>query len=332
MDLPSSDQKAVLKKINETAAWARWPVPYVLQPAPEPRNTLALHWIARAAQNAASFPRLVRAWPGESRRVLPVPDVAQSPLGLKEWPPRRPLYKAILSLEETAKLRFHDGTSIEQFAFEAKTNPDMARERLAGSGLHRFMADVLKIAESYSLLNYETGDTVWDWYNFYREIVYLSEARKGLLAEAERLSDSLSIDAAAWSKKTDSGAFEATTVKRSKKKWPIYAPFSPNPIDKYHMTGTKTLGSIRKEFTDSCRVRGLRGSVRWSPSGVGLEVGGQQWALVELAETFNHGQVRFCVACGEPLEGRRQRQTCGATCRSRKQRGKTAVTTGISGS
>lgn len=289
LDLPPEWQVKVLSEIQEAEAWA-WS-PGVVDITDEPQTNIVG---IDPFKNLWKFPRLVRAWPGSSRRVLPVPDVDSPRVSSKPetWPPTKPLYKSILSLEKTARLQY------------------------SPQGLKPFMDSILKIAENYSLLDTANGDSLKDWCDFYTEVVYLDEIRRQIFANADI------DDKQIWLQRYNGVEFESNVIKRTERRcWPGAVTWltQGNPARYWVMAGG-SLQALRKDVAESCRSRGLRGDVKWAPWGVGLDVGAKQWSLVELSEAFGHNDIKRCVVCSNPVEGREHTLTCSSRCRQIKSR------------
>lgn len=296
LDLPPERQRIVVKKIEENGG-RPWPT-YMSQS--NGRNPTAIHEGNNPLLNEVQFPRLVRAWPGESRRfkVVPAVNASEFPEPLKEWPPTKQVHKAVLSLKSYVKRHFED------------------------KELGCLMGAVLGIAEKYSLLNPSTGDSLDDWLSFYTEVVYLDELRKEIFSRADV------DDRRVWHAKINQHELETLVDKRTRERcWPCADGWKTQGYgSRYSVFGEMvSLKEIGEMVYRSCRVRGLKGSVQWAPWGVDLDVGAQQWALVEIAESFVPGSVKLCVICGKPYEGRQGSKTCSSTCRSNKKRQRDAA-------
>lgn len=324
LDLPPAWQTSLLAKMQREKSWAWTPIQNEPAVVPQSRPDHAQPHMAFHM----AFPRLVRAWPGLSKRVLPIPQI---PLSQKEdkrevWPPKTPLYKAILRLQETAKLPMRTGPTTEDY-WNAELSQENAIKRAHESGLNRFMAEVLKLVEEYSLLDPNTGDSIWNWYDFFRELTFLDELRKELYASAE--------DMKAEGKRTNVWQQQRDTRQIMDQSWMRALRKAPHslsagvyePTFKYRVGAQQTLESIRNDIIDSCNTIGLRGQLAWSWWGSGLEVGARQWALVEMAMQFGHSNIRRCIICQTPIEGRSHKETCtkNSTCRSEKKRQRDAA-------
>lgn len=260
------------------------------------------------------YPRLVRAWPGYSRRVLPVPDVvAVGPDVLQEWPPRKPAYKGMLEL--WGELGDEEG----------------------------LRAGVLAFAEAYSLLNPAGGDTLDDW------IIAVVRFRM-LHRVAERLREMYGLsDSGDWVQAAGEEALKAVTDARRKLP-PRLLALSPfrHPVGKFYVGG-KSVYDSEPLYFEKLGVYGLQGALRAEhsggehplhrlaafllddigqvrlnpvPWGLKLEAGVWAWVAFEYVHVLGRTRMRRCVICNEPLspDARADAITCSHTCREGKSR------------
>lgn len=249
------------------------------------------------------FPRLVRAWPGESRAVRPLADDPGEPvLTTTEWPPDDiQVHVAIARL--------------------AKLIPN----ELA------FKAGVIDIVHRYSMLSPEWGDTLLDWQEISLGFHYLRHTYQYLHSEKASDFESPRDLAQTWNDQyRESKIYKRASGVMGRPNLAA-ALFLSQAAGKAE-TSAFPLRAIRRALSDNLRERHVSGRfgyasrqvmvgrrVKWSV-GAYLRCGVMAWGFHELAEMYAVDPVRQCEVCGSPMEKRRGARTCSDACRQQLAR------------
>ncbi|GGK25723.1 hypothetical protein GCM10008955_19330 [Deinococcus malanensis] len=260
------------------------------------------------------FPRLVRAWPGDSRAVRPLADDPGKPSLVEEsWPPKNlKVYADIANL--------------------ARKIPDEAA----------FRSGVIDLAHRYAMLNPKWGDTLFEWQKCSLGFHYLRETYRhlhGVSPKDKEFRDPESL-VAQWNEAyCQSKIYRSAALVMGTPSLPAaHFVAVAASLAKYSAFPLRTL---RRELADFLRQEHVEGDFGYAPRqvakgirsresvGAYLRCGAMAWGFHELAELFAVDPVRQCQVCGKPMEKRRGARTCSVGCRQKHSRQKRAVDIGF---